>query len=649
MCGICGIYAPGLAGTPEALAPLAAMNAALAHRGPDDAGLWTDASAGIGLGHRRLSILDLSPLGRQPMVSASGRYVICFNGEVYNFARLRGELAALGHCFKGGSDTEVMLAAVEQWGLVDAVRRFNGMFAFALWDGRERTLSLVRDRLGVKPLYLGRMGPDGRGGLAFGSELKALRAHPDFDAGLDRDALALYFRHNYIPAPHSIYRRARKILPGEIVTLGPAGETRTRYWDADQVWRQGFSEPLAGTECELADELELLLADAVSLRLLADVPLGAFLSGGVDSSLVTALMQRQSARPVRSFSIGFEDAAFNEAQHARAVARHLGCEHTELTVTARDLLALVPQVPRIWDEPFADSSQIPTALLCRLTRGHVTVALSGDGGDELFSGYERYPWTLRAHGLLSAVPSPLRRAALGAARALPSGFWGLLGPRGHKLRWRVDALGVSGFEALYRHFVSHLKDPAALVLGAHEPDYPARSPLPLGGSPQARRAWMSLADLLGYLPDDILTKVDRASMAVALEARTPLLDFRVAEFAARLPMGFKACGGQGKHLLRQVLYRHVPRALVDRPKMGFGVPLAAWLRGPLKPWAQDLLSPALIRRQGWLDAGFAERIWRDFLAGEDNWSHSLWDVLMFQAWLEANGEGKSGGGSCASS
>jgi len=643
VCGICGIYTPG---NPAALAPLAAMNATLIHRGPDDAGLWTDADAGVGLGHRRLSILDLSPLGRQPMCSASGRYMLCFNGEVYNFARLREELAPLGHGFRGGSDTEVMLAAIEQWGLPDAVRRFNGMFAFALWDCRERSLSLVRDRLGVKPLYLGRI----PGGIVFGSELKALREHPGFDASLHRDALALYFRHNYIPAPHSIYAQAQKILPGEIVTIGPGGEARTRYWDAEQIWRQGFLDPFAGTEDEAADELERLLTDAVSLRMLADVPLGAFLSGGLDSSLVTALMQRQSARPVRSFSIGFEEAAFNEAPHAREVARHLGCEHTELTVTARDLLYHVPEIPRIWDEPFADSSQIPTALLCRLTRGHVTVALSGDGGDELFSGYERYPWTLRAHGLLSAIPGPLRRAALGAARMLPSGFWNLLGPRGHKFRWRLDALGVSGFEALYRHFVSHLKDPAQLVLGAQEPDYPGRSPLALGDTPEARRAWMSLTDLLGYLPDDILTKVDRASMAVALEARTPLLDYRVAELAARLPMRFKATGrmdrGQGKHLLRRVLYRHVPQTLVDRPKMGFGVPLAAWLRGPLRAWAGDLLSPALLRRQGWLDPVLAERIWREFLAGEDNRSHSLWDMLMFQAWLAANGPG--GGGSCAS-
>jgi len=644
MCGICGIYAPKAG---AGLGPLQAMTASLAHRGPDDQGLWTDAEAGLALGHRRLSILDLSPRGHQPMVSASGRYVLCYNGEIFNFERLRAELAPLGHRFKGGSDTEVMLAAIEQWGVGAAVQRMNGMFALALWDRRERSLSLVRDRLGVKPLYLGRLGSDGgAGGLVFGSELKALRQHPDFDPSLDTGALALYFRHNYIPAPHTIYRHAQKILPGEIVTFSEAGETRRRYWDAGKIWQDGFSQPCTFDETQAVDALEELLTDAVGLRMLSDVPLGAFLSGGVDSSLVAALMQRQSSRPVKTFSIGFAEAAFNEAPHAKAVAAHLGCEHTELTVTARDLLAVVPDLPRIWDEPFADSSQIPTLLLCRLTRSHVTVALSGDGGDELFSGYQRYPWTLKAHSLLSAVPGPLRAALYGLARLLPQGLWGLLGPRGHKLRWRLDALGVQGFEALYRHFVSHLKDPAALVPGAFEPGYPAASLPPMGNSAEARRAWMSLADILGYLPDDILTKVDRASMAVALEARTPLLDYRVVEFAARTPMGLKVRQGQDKWLLRRVLHRHVPRHLVERPKMGFGIPVAAWLRAELRPWAEDLLSPARIKRQGILDPAFTARIWSDFLRGEDNWSHSLWDLLMFQAWLDCEAAGAQDKDSC---
>jgi len=645
MCGICGIYAPGKAGQPgraEALAPLAAMNAVLAHRGPDDSGLWTDPEAGVGLGHRRLSILDLSPLGRQPMLSASGRFVLSYNGEVFNHARLREELRSLGHSFKGGSDTEVLLAGIEQWGLAQALSRCVGMFALALWDRRERTLSLARDRLGVKPLYYGEM--EG-GGLLFASELKALRRHPDFDARLDRDALALYFRHNYIPAPHSVYARARKVLPGEIIHAGARGQRRERYWDVESVWREGFEEPFTSDDDEATDALERLLTDAVGLRMLADVPVGALLSGGIDSSLVTALMQKQSSRPVRTFSIGFAEAAWNEAPHAAAVARHLGCRHTELIVTARDLLDIAPSMPRLWDEPFADSSQIPTAILCHLAREHVTVALTGDGGDELFCGYERYPWTLRAHALLSAIPPSLRRAAHALLAALPTALWGLL-PRGHKLRWRLDALGAADFESLYRHLVSHLKDPRVLVPGAREPDYAAALLRPMGegagGTPDARRAWMCLADILNYLPDDILTKVDRASMAVGLEARTPLLDHRVAAFAARLPMGLKVRQGQGKWLLRRVLRRHVPQTLTDRPKMGFGVPVAAWLKGELRPWAEDLLSPASIRSRGLLDADFVARMWREYLQGEDNWCHCLWDVLMFQAWLAAQATGASG-------
>lgn len=638
MCGICGIFAPGRDG---ALAPLSAMTDSLAHRGPDDAGLWTDAAAGLGLGHRRLSILDLSPLGRQPMLSASGRFVLSYNGEVYNHAALRGELTAAGCRFTGGSDTEVLLAAVEQWGLARALTRCVGMFALALWDRRERTLSLARDRLGVKPLFCGALSG---GGVVFGSELKALRRHRDFDAALDRGALALYFRHNYIPAPHCVYASARKVRPGAILTYDEAAARgqrparESRYWDAEAVWREGFDEPLTCGGEEAENALERLLTEAVRLRMVADVPVGALLSGGVDSSLVTALMQEQSLLPVRTFSIGFADAALNEAPYAAAVARRLGCEHTELLVTGRDMLDLVPELPRLWDEPFADSSQLPTTILCRLARKSVTVALTGDGGDELFCGYERYPWTLRANGLLASVPASLRRLAGGVLRALPAPLWDVL-PRGRKLRWRLDALGVEGFEALYRHLVSHLKDPRVLLPGAREPMDMADWPASMGDTPDARRAWMCLYDILRYLPDDILVKTDRASMAVGLEARTPLLDHRVAGFAARTPMGLKTRDGHGKWLLRRVLYRHVPRELVDRPKMGFGAPIPAWLRGELKAWAEDLLSPASIRARGLLDAGFVARMWREFLAGEDNWSHCLWDVLMFQAWLLADERG----------
>ncbi len=650
MCGICGVFAPARAGDGSLLAPLAAMTASLAHRGPDGAGLWTDPGAGLGLGHRRLAVQDLSPLGAQPMASATGRYVACFNGELYNFRLLRAQLQALGHGFRGGSDTEVLLAAIEQWGLEDALPRLNGMFALALWDARARRLTLLRDRLGEKPLLVGRLGRDGRAGLVFASELRALRVHPEFDRALDREALALFFRHGCIPAPHSAYVRADKLLPGEALSLGPDGERRWRYWDAEEVWRHGLAEPLAEPLAKSAgdaeDELERLLADSVGLRAISDAPLGLFLSGGVDSSLVAALLARQGG-PVRSFCIGFEDPGLDESPHAEAVARHLGLRHTTLTATARDMLDLAPRMGDIYDEPFADASQLPTALLCRLARGHVTVALSGDGGDELFGGYARYPWTLRAHRLLCAVPLPLRRGLVALLGLPPAGLWNAL-PRGRALRWRLDALGVDGFEALYLRLLSQHKDPARLVPGARAPGSPgyrpARWPADLGDGDDARLAWMRLADLLCYLPDDILAKVDRASMAVGLEVRAPLLDHRLVAFAARLPASLLLQGGVGKGLLRRVLHRHVPPALVERPKMGFGPPLAAWLRGELRPWASDLLSPSRLARQGLLDAEEIARLWAEFLAGEDNWRHLVWDALMLQAWLEA----EQGAGPCAS-
>ncbi len=624
MCGIAGIFSPSAGCAQQAL--LRAMTDTLHHRGPDDSDLWLDEQAGIGLGHRRLSILDLSPLGRQPMHSASGRYVICFNGEVFNFARLRTELTPLGHAFRGGSDTEAMLAAIEEWGLAGAVQRFVGMFAFALWDRQERTLSLVRDRLGIKPLYYGFAGQS----VVFGSELKALRAHPDFDADIDREALTLFFRHNYIPAPFSIHRGAKKLPAGHILTLAPGREPAlSAYWSAQEVYAKGAARPFEGAEAEALDRLEALIKDAVGLRMLADVPLGAFLSGGIDSSLVVALMQAQSSRPVRTFAIGFAEAAFNEAPHARAVAQHLGCEHTELILSERELLDIVPQVPHFWDEPFADSSQIPTYAVCRLARQHVTVALSGDGGDELFFGYDRYFHTQRWWARLSGVPLPARRLAAALARLRPERLARLFGAFGQTALWRLDALGITEFPAFYKRLVSHHPRPWELVRGAG-PE--AQTAIDLVRPDADPLRAMSLWDVLTYLPDDILTKVDRSSMAVSLEARVPLLDHRVVEFAASLPTAFKVQGGSGKHLLRQLLYRHVPRGIVDRPKMGFGIPLARWLPGELRPWAEDVLATG--RRQAGDVLNFAQvdRMWREMLGGSTHWTHILWDVLMFLAW-----------------
>ncbi|MBU1229153.1 MAG: asparagine synthase (glutamine-hydrolyzing) [Proteobacteria bacterium] len=624
MCGIAGILSPDAGPGQQGL--LRRMTDTLHHRGPDDSDLWLDEATGLGLGHRRLSIIDLSPLGRQPMRSASGRYVLCFNGEVFNFARLRAELAPLGHAFRGGSDTEVMLAAIEQWGLFEAVKRFVGMFAFALWDRQERTLSLVRDRLGIKPLYYGLAGRD----FVFGSELKALREHPAFDADIDREALTLYFRHDYIPAPFSIHRGAKKLPPGQILTLAPGrGPALAPYWSAQEVYARGAQNPSADTEAEALDRLEALLKDAVGLRMLADVPLGAFLSGGIDSSLVVALMQAQSPRPVKTFSIGFAEAAFNEAPHARAVAEHLGCEHTELMLTQQDLLDIVPLVPRFWDEPFADSSQIPTYAVCRLAREHVTVALSGDGGDELFFGYERYPHAAKWWKRLALVPLPLRLAVAKTAWLRPERFAQLFGRAGQRVLWRLDALGKPNFQEFYKRLLSHHPRPWELVRGSGPEPRTALDLVP--PEADAYRA-MSLWDILMYLPDDILTKVDRASMAVSLEARVPLLDHRVVEFAASLPTRFKVQGGGGKHLLRQLLYRHVPRDIVDRPKMGFGIPLAQWLPGRLRPWAEDVLATGRRQSGDVLDFALVDRYWREMLGGSTHWTYILWDVLMFLAW-----------------
>ncbi len=629
MCGITGILAPAPDRPLEDL--LRAMTDTITHRGPDDSGLWVDDGSGVGFGHRRLSILDLSPLGRQPMPSQSGRYVICFNGEVFNFARLRAELEPLGHAFRGGSDTEVMLAAIEQWGLAGAVRRFIGMFAFALWDRQEQILSLVRDRLGIKPLYYGFAGKD----FVFGSELKALRAHPGFNADVDREALTLYFRHNYIPAPWSIHTGARKLPPGHILTLRPGREPELAcYWSAGEAFAQGEAAPFRGTEAEALERLEALLMDAVGLRMLSDVPLGAFLSGGVDSSLVVALMQAQSARPVKTFSIGFAEERFNEAPYARAVAAHLGCEHTELMVSEQDLLDTVPQVPRFWDEPFADSSQIPTLAVCRLARQHVTVALSGDGGDELFFGYDRYAYAAAWWRRLRGIPWPLRLALSQVSRLRPERAAHRLGALGQRFLWRLDAVGKRTFAEFYKRLLSHHSRPASLVPGAG-PEAPTALDL-VPGSRDLFRS-MSLWDISMYLPDDILTKVDRASMAVSLEARVPLLDHRVVEFAASLPTDFKVRGGQGKHLLRRLLYSHVPRQLIDRPKMGFGIPLQQWLPGQLRPWAEDLLATGKRRDADLLDFRQVDRMWAGVLRGHQHWTFILWDVLMFLAWRREQG------------
>jgi asparagine synthase (glutamine-hydrolysing) len=632
MCGLAGFLGGRLSGD-ERRATVVAMTDRIAHRGPDDTGQFFDDRDGLALGFRRLSIVDLSPAGHQPMVSASGRYVIAFNGEVYNFESIRQDLVDIDNAptFRGHSDTEVMLAAIEAWGVESAVRRFIGMFAIALWDREERTLFLIRDRIGVKPMYYGST----NGAFFFASELKALHAHPEFEPEIDRDALALYFRYTNVPAPFTIYRGIRKVMPGTILAVNARGETREiTYWSASAVAERGATHRFTGTEDEAADQLDALLRDAVGLRMIADVPLGVFLSGGIDSTIVTAMMQAQSSAPVKTFSIGFREDDFNEAVYAGRVAGHLGTQHTEMYVSASEALAVIPKLPSMYDEPFADSSQIPTHLVSVLARRHVTVSLSGDGGDELFGGYHRYFLGQKAFRKISIVPRPLRRVAGRAITSIPKKAWdralwnqNRAGDRIYKL---ARIMETTDEDAMYFELVSHWRD---VVAGAREHDLPLtdRTRWPRVSDPIER---MMYFDLISYLPDDILTKVDRASMSVSLEAREPLLDHRLIEFAWSLPLRMKVRDGKGKWLLRKVLYRYVPEELIERPKMGFGVPVGKWTRGPLREWAESLLDARRLREDGFLDVERIREMWRAHVNGEGDWQYHLWTVLMFQAWHE---------------
>jgi asparagine synthase (glutamine-hydrolysing) len=646
MCGIAGHW-DTKSTSEHPLEVLNRMGAALAHRGPDDSGTFHDVNAGIGLAFRRLSILDLSAEGHQPMYSASGRYVMVFNGEVYNFDEIRAELGP--HQWRGRSDTEVMLEAFERWGLESAVQRFVGMFAFALWDRQERKLHLVRDRLGIKPLYYGRVGS----AFVFASELKAIWQHPDFNGEIDRNSLALYMRHNYVPSPHCIYKGLYKLQPGCILTLdsSTAAPQIRRFWSAKEIAQKGEESKVQVSDAEAVEQLHQLLLRAVRLRMISDVPLGAFLSGGVDSSTVVALMQAQSQRPVKTFTIGFHEEGYNEAIDAKRVAEHLGTDHTELYLTSKDCLDVVPLLPTMYDEPFSDSSQIPTYLVSKLARRSVAVSLSGDGGDELFGGYYRYVLTKQIWNFMKPLPQPIRSLAASVLRAVPpvsidTAFRILQpllpkslhheapGDKAHKL---ADFLSLDGPQALYYRALSHWKNPSDIVLHSFEPGTVRECIAEMSINTSIEESMM-LTDLLQYLPDDILTKIDRASMAVSLEARVPLLDHRVVEFALRLPLSMKLRRGKGKAILRRVLRRYVPPELVERPKMGFGIPLEDWLRGPLRDWAETLLGERRLRNEGFFDAGPIRRIWEAHLSGHGNWQYHLWDVLMFQSWLEVNGQ-----------
>lgn len=636
MCGIAGFVSRREI---DFDAVVRAMTNAIHHRGPDDEGVWIDQEAGVALGHRRLSILDLSPSGHQPMISASGRYIIVYNGEIYNHQALRSELEAIGAApeWRGHSDTEVMLAAIEHWGIDATLRRLNGMFAFALWDRRERELTFARDRMGEKPLYYGVHG----GTLLFGSELKALTTHPAFRAEIDRDALAAFMRLGYVPAPASIWRGIHKLPPATSMTISIERLDRLEpvtFWNIAEVARRGTAEPrIAGPE--LVDDLEDLLSDAVRLRMEADVPLGAFLSGGIDSSLVASLMQANASSPVRTFSIGFDDPNFNEAEHAKAVAAHLGTSHTELYVgmdMARDML---PSLPEIWDEPFADSSQIPMFLVSRLAREHVTVALSGDGGDELFGGYNRHVTGAGIWSRVEALPASARQLA---GRVLSHKLTGSIAqtaagllPGNRRMAGiaarlpKVGAIvGARSPMDFYGRLISQWQD-ERLVLGAGT-DLSLPEPPTLADF----RNTMMFLDMTTYLPDDILVKVDRAGMGVSLEGRVPLLDHRVVEFAWQVPLDAKIRDGRGKMILREILDRYVPRNLIERPKAGFAIPVGRWLAGPLRPWVEALIDPRRIAAEGYLDGVIVADVWKRFLGGDVRLETRLWCILMFQAWLE---------------
>ena len=659
MCGITGFWqSSGFSGD-EAQVIAYKMAERIAHRGPDDSGLWLDDAAGIALAHQRLSIVDLSPAGHQPMISTSGRYVIVFNGEIYNHLELRRELEKVPYTnsiptqagakinWHGHSDTETLLAGFEAWGIEATLKKTVGMFAIALWDREEKLLTLARDRVGEKPLYYGFQNRV----FLFGSELKALKAHPDFLGEIDRDVLCLYLRHCYIPAPHCIYKGIQKLLPGtylqvelDSVAFSTQALTPKAYWSMADVAAEGVAKPFKGNDIEAIAVLDSQLKQSIGLQMMADVPLGAFLSGGVDSSAVVALMQAQSIRPIKTFSIGFDETGYNEAVYAKAVAQHLGTEHTELYVTSAEAIGVIPLLSKMYDEPFADSSQIPTYLVSHMAKQHVTVSLSGDAGDELFCGYNRYlladTWRKIEH-----VPFGLRKSTGYLIKTLSPATWddifhqigkikkfpSNMGEKMEKLANRLEK--VDGVNKLYYSLVSEIDYPERAVIGATEPQT-WLTQVGIKSYFNDAKQHMMLMDAMTYLPDDILVKVDRAAMVNSLETRVPFLDHRVVELAWRLPMTMKMREGKTKWILRQVLYQYVPQQLIERPKAGFSIPLNEWLCGPLRGWVENLLDEQRLRKEGFFNADFVRELWHAHLTGQRNYQSLLWSILMFQTWLE---------------
>lgn len=649
MCGLVGYLQSRNFFSDTAHAVVRKMAERLAHRGPDDSGVWVDEAAGVALAHRRLSILDLSPAGHQPMCSLSGRYVIVFNGEIYNHLALRAELKLAGQAtaWRGHSDTETLLAGFAAWGVVATLKKSVGMFAIALWDREDRVLTLARDRMGEKPLYYGFQNDT----FVFGSELKALKGHPDFLGEIDRDVICLYLRHCYIPAPYSIYKGIKKLLPGTYLQLPFDGDSDSLrsvspkvYWSLAEVAARGVENPYIGSDADAIASLDAQLKRSIGLQMLADVPLGAFLSGGVDSSTVVALMQSQSVRPIKTFSIGFEERVYNEAEYAKAVAQHLGTDHTEFYVSSAEAMQVIPTLGEMYDEPFADSSQIPTILVSQMARQHVTVSLSGDAGDELFCGYNRYALA-DTWGRIASVPFPVRKAAGHLINYISPSTWSKVFQQAANIftlpvnmseklgKLAAQLVAVDRVNELYYNLVSEIGNPEQMVIGAKEPAT-WLTEVGMKSSFDDAKLQMMFMDAMTYLPDDILVKVDRATMANSLEARVPFLDHRVVEMAWALPMSMKRRDGQNKWILREVLYQYVPKNLIERPKAGFGIPLGDWLRGPLRHWAEELISKERLLRDEYFDAEKIQSLWLKHLSGKQNSTCLLWSILMFQMWLD---------------
>lgn len=650
MCGIVGYLGGQYKNEKISTDILKVMSDQIFMRGPDSSGDWIDLSKKIALGHRRLAVVELSQAGHQPMSSYSERYVMTYNGEIYNNNEIRRELSKTGIKIKwqGLSDTETILAGFDVWGIKGTISRITGMFAIAVWDKELEHLFLVRDRIGEKPLYYGWQGSGSNKVFLFGSELKALKQHPEFKNEIDRNSLSLYMRYNYVPAPNSIYKDIMKVEPGSIVTVTLQKESHKieKYWSALDVIKNGIDSPFTESTKNVTDNLEINLKKTISRQMMADVPLGAFLSGGIDSSLVVSLMQAQSSQPIKTFTIGFNEAGYNEAEFAKSVATHLGTDHTELYVSSQDALDVIPKLPKIYCEPFADSSQIPTYLVSSLARHHVTVSLSGDGGDEIFCGYNRYLFTDKLWKGLKVIPISLRGLIGKGIKNIPESKWnktfGLVNKLtsnrfnglswGDKLQKGAGVVGSRDLTDLYQRLVSSWQNPASVVIEGKQDSKIIHEELNTLNDIQK----MMAIDSISYLPDDILVKVDRAAMGVSLETRVPFLDHNIFEFASKIPLSMKLKKGVGKLVLRDILYRYVPKELIERPKMGFGVPVAEWLRGPLRDWSEELLNESKLESQGFFYPKVIREMWSEHLSGVHNWQSQLWAVLMFQAWLEEN-------------